>query len=160
MTETPGAQHEWLQQMVGEWESEFESQMNPDAPSEKSMGRESVRSIGGLWVMGEGHGEMPDGEAAEMYITLGYDPRKQRFVGSWIGSMMSHMWVYDGELDPTGKILTLSAEGPSMNDPSQYGQFRDVIEFTSDGNRLLTSYSLGEDGNWTKFMHGIYRRVK
>lgn len=160
MTETPAAQHEWLQQMVGEWESEFESQMSPDAPPEKSMGRESVRSIGGLWVMGEGRGKMPDGEPALMYITLGYDPRKQRFVGSWIGSMMSHMWVYDGELDPTGKILTLSAEGPSMIDPSKYGQYRDVIEFTSEGHRLLTSLYLGDDGSWTEFMRAIYRRVK
>ena len=43
-----------------------------------------------------------------------YDPQKQRFVGTWIGSMMTYLWVYEGTLDATEKVLTLNAEGPSM----------------------------------------------
>ena len=34
-----------------------------------------------------------------MIMTLGYDPQKKRFVGTLIGSMMTHLWVYDGALD-------------------------------------------------------------
>jgi Protein of unknown function (DUF1579) len=31
---------------------------------------------------------------------------KKRFVGTWIGSMMTYMWVYDGELDRSERVLT------------------------------------------------------
>jgi len=40
-------------------------------------------------------------------MTLGYDPQKKRYLGTWIGSMMSHLWVYEVELDASGSVLTL-----------------------------------------------------
>jgi uncharacterized protein DUF1579 len=46
-------------------------------------------------------------------MTLGYDPEKKQYVGTWVGSMMSYLWVYDGSLDAEEKVLTLNAEGPS-----------------------------------------------
>ena len=54
-------EHHWLERFVGEWEYEGEAIMGPDQPPMKWKGTESVRSIGGLWVQGEGTGEMPGG---------------------------------------------------------------------------------------------------
>ncbi len=67
---------------------------------------------------------MPGGDPATMLMSLGYDPAKKRFVGTWIGSMMTNLWVYDGELDPTGKILTLNAEGPSFTDKDKVAKYQ------------------------------------
>src|SRR5438045_8337211 len=106
-------EHEWLQQLVGEWTVEMEAAMAPGQPPTKVTGTESVRSLGGLWVLCEGRSEMPGGGAGTMLMTLGYDPAKQRFVGTFIGSMMSHMWLYEGTLDSAGKVLTLDTAGPS-----------------------------------------------
>ena len=160
MNAEPLSQHKWLEKMVGEWSYESEASMGPDAPPMKSSGTESVRSIGGLWVAAEGQGECPGGGPAHtMIMTLGFDPQKERFVGSWIGSMMTKMWVYDGELDAEGKALTLSAEGPDFVVEGKTGQYRDVVEFVSDDHRTLTSYALGDDGNWNKFMTAHYRRT-
>jgi Protein of unknown function (DUF1579) len=39
-------------------------------------------------------------------------------------------------------------------------QYKDVIEFTSDDHRVLTSHMLGEDGEWHEFMVAHYRRMK
>ena len=47
-------------------------------------------------------------------MTLGYDPVQKRFVGTFIGSMMTHMWIYNGTLDAAGKVLTLDTEGPGL----------------------------------------------
>ncbi len=44
----PQQEHEWLGQLIGDWESEMECVMGPDQPPMKSKGTESVRSLGGL----------------------------------------------------------------------------------------------------------------
>src|SRR5262249_12439944 len=109
----PQKEHHWLQKLVGDWTFETECIMGPDQPPEKFAGSERVRSLGGVWVLCEGRGETPGGGTGLTLMTLGYDPVKKRFVGSFIGSMMTHLWIYDGALDPAAKILTLDTEGPS-----------------------------------------------
>lgn len=153
-------EHQWLQKLVGEWTSEADATMAPDKPSETFKGTESVRSIGGVWVVCEGRGEMPGGGLATTIMTLGYDPAKQRFLGTFIGSMMTHMWVDDGELDAAGKVLTLDAEGPNFAAEGKMAKYKDAIEFKSDDHRVLTSHMLGDDGQWHGFMTAHYRRVK
>lgn len=151
-------QHQWLQKLVGEWTYETEAKMGPDQPPEKATGTETVRSIGGLWILAEGEGEMPGCGKATTIMTIGYDPEKQHYVGTWIGSMMTYLWTYDGELDPTEKILTLSSEGPAMTGEGKLAKYQDVIEFKSDDHRVLTSHVLGDDGQWHGFMTANYRR--
>ena len=159
---TPQKEHKWLEKFLGEWTSEVEMNPEPGKPAEKCLGTESVRSLGGLWILAEGQGDMPGGGGpATMMLTLGYDPQRKRFVGTWIGSMMTHLWVYDGALDAAERVLTLDAEGPSMAAPdSKMARYRDVIEFKSDDYRVLTSHMLGDDGTWHHFMTAHYRRKK
>src|ERR671919_341664 len=160
MTTKPQKEHQWLQRFVGEWTFEGEATMEPGQPPSKFTGTESVRSLGGLWFLAEGQGEMPGCGPATMMLTLGYDSQKKRYVGTWIGSMMTHLWVYDGELDADERVLTLNAEGPSMASEGKMTQYKDVIEFKSDDHRVLTSHMLRDDGNWQQFMIANYRRKK
>ncbi|MGH7397965.1 MAG: DUF1579 domain-containing protein [Candidatus Rokuibacteriota bacterium] len=159
-TAAPQKQHQWLQQLVGEWTSEADATMEPGKPPETFKGTESVRSLGGLWTLGEGQCEMPGGGAGTTVMTLGYDPNTQRFVGTFIGSMMTHLWVYDGALDAAERVLTLEAEGPSMAGEGKLAKYRDVIDFKSADHRVLTSHVLGDDGTWHQFMTATYRRRK
>ena len=156
----PQKEHQWLQRLVGEWTFENESTMKPGEPPVKFGGTESVRSLGGLWILAEGQGEMPGGGPAVMLMSLGYDPGKKRYVGTWIGSMMTHLWVYDGALDGAGNTLTLESEGPSMAGDGKMAKYRDVIEMNSDDHRVMTSHAQGEDGKWNQFMTAHYRRKK
>ena len=158
MNAQPQRQHQWLQQLVGEWTYEAEAEMGPDQPAQTFSGTESVRSIGGLWTLAEGHGEMPDGDPVTTLMTLGYDPQKNRYVGTWIGSMMTWLWIYDGEMDADEKVLTLNAEGPAMTGEGKLAKYRDVIEIRNADHRVLTSHLLGDDGEWHKFMTAHYRR--
>lgn len=160
MQAEPQQEHRWLQKLVGEWTYEAKALMEPGKPPEKCKGSESVRSLGGLWILAEGQGEMPGGGAATMILTLGYDLHKKRYVGTWVGSMMTHLWVYDGALDADGKTLTLDSEGPDMSVEGKMTRFRDVIEFESDDHRTLTSHMRGADGTWQKIMTASYRRIK
>jgi hypothetical protein len=157
MQATPEREHRWLQKLVGEWT--FETDASASA-SEKASGTERVRQLGDLWVLAEGEGRMPGGVAATTLMTLGYDPAKGRFVGTWIGSMMTHLWVYDGELDPAGRVLTLNSEGPNMTGNGSLSKYQDIIEFRSDDHRVLTARTQATDGRWQQLMMIHYRRKK
>lgn len=159
MNPEPQQQHEWLKKLVGEWTFESDSPRE-DGTVEKLTGSESVRTLGDVWVVCEGRGQMPGGGEGSSLMTLGYDPQKGRFVGTWHGSMMTNLWVYDGELDADGRKLNLESEGPSFSGDGGTDKYRDVIEFLSDDHRTLRGHVRGADGEWTNFMTAHYRRKK
>jgi hypothetical protein len=158
MKTEPQKEHEWLQRLLGEWTSEAECSPGPGQPPQTFRGSERVRSLGGLWVLCESQGEMPGGGTADMVMTLGYDPNKQCYVGTWVGSMMTHLWVYEGFLDAEERVLRLETEGPSCAADGKLAKYRDRIEIDSPDQRVLTSHMLGEDGQWRAFMTVRYRR--
>lgn len=157
---TPQKQHQWLQRLVGEWTFESECSMGPDQPPMKSTGQEVIRSLGGLWTIGEGSGEMPGGGTCQSLMTLGYDLRTGRFVGTFIASVMTNLWTYNGTLDAAEKVLTLDTEGPSFAGDGTLSKYQDIIEFLSDDHRTLSSQVLGADGQWQPFMKAHYRRKR
>lgn len=153
----PQNEHAWLEQLVGEWDVQMEGTMGPDQPPVVHTGTDSVRSLT-VWVMCEG--TMSDDATARTVMTLGFDPAKGKFLGTFIGSMMTNMWVYEGTLDAAGKVLTLDADGPSFADPTKTAKYKDAIEIVSPDHRILTSRFLGDDGTWHQFMTAHYRRKK
>jgi hypothetical protein len=160
MQAEPQAEHRWLERLVGEWTSESECFMGPDQPPLKSSGVEVVRSLGGLWVVAGGEGPMPEGGSMRSILTLGYDPAGKRYVGTFIASVMSHLWIYSGgSVDAAGKVLALDAEGPSFTGAGT-AKYIDSIEFLDDDHRTLTSRILGDDGQWFQFMTAHYYRKK
>ncbi len=159
MESGPQKEHHWLNRLEGEWTFEGTANAGPGKPPEKFTGSETGRSIGGFWIMLEGRGQMPEGgDASTTIMSLGYDPESKRYRGTFMGSMMSHLWIYDGEIDQAG-VLTLEAEGPSFTDPSVMTQYRDTIEFKTDDHRVLTSSYRDADGVYQQFMMTDYSRV-
>ncbi len=154
---TQEKEHQWLQRFVGEWVSETEA-IAPGQPAFTTTGTETVRSIGGIWVIAENTSPTPMGMPMTGLLTIGYNPQEKKFVGTWIDSMTSHLWTYEGSLDPAGRILTLEAEGPSFVDPAKTCRYRDAIELKSDDHKVLTSSVLGDDGEWQRFVTVNYRR--
>ncbi len=160
MSVEPQEEHRWLERLVGEWTYESEAEAAPGEPPLKDTGTESVRSLGGVWVVCEGRGELPGGGTQTTLMTLGYDPAKQRYVGTFVGSMMPQMWIYEGEMDPASGVLALDSEGPSYTTEGETARYRDRIELRSDDHRVMTSSYLGDDGEWHEFMTSHYRRKK
>jgi hypothetical protein len=154
---TPGPQHEWLQQLVGEWESKGEM-IAPDQPTVTTEGAETVRAIGGFWIQAENRGDFM-GTPFTGLLTLGYNNEQQQYVGTWIDSVNDYLWTYEGSVDESGKILTLETEGPCHMGPAETARFREVIEIKSPDHKVFTSSMQGEDGSWTTFMRIDYRRV-
>lgn len=153
----PTPDHGWLQRMLGEWRFETDCVM-PGGDVQKAAGVERVRSLGGYWVVGESEGEMPGGGPARWIVTMGFDPGAQRFRGTFVGSMMPHMFVYDGRLEADGRTLTLDTEGPAMQGPGT-ARYQDIVEMVGDDRRILTSRVEGPDGSWTQIMSSRFQRI-
>jgi hypothetical protein len=126
----------------------------------KNSGSDTVRPLGGLWTIGEWTSEMPDGSNCDSVMMLGYDTQQKRFVGTFVTSAMTHLWVYGSELDNEGNVLTLETEGPSFAGDGTMAKYRDIIELFDDSTRTLSSQVLDSDGQWRQFMASQYRRLK
>jgi hypothetical protein len=149
-------EHAFLQKLVGNWEMLGET---TDVTPDEHGWQESVRSLHGIWFLAEGHGKMPDGADASSLLTLGYDPAKGKYVGSWIGSMMNHMWVYEGALDADGRTLLLDTTGPDFENEGQTARYREHLAFEDDDNRTFSSHVMTPEGSWRQFMMVRYRRT-
>ncbi|WP_040485307.1 DUF1579 domain-containing protein [Lutibaculum baratangense] len=161
MNPEPQDEHRWLQKLVGDWTVTMSAECGAagEAPQDVSWS-ETVRALNDLWIVGEGSGAMPDGTPVTTIITLGYDPRVKAFVGTWIGTMMTHMWVYRGSLDDSGKVLTLDCEGPDFENPERTLRYQDVITILDDDRRTLTGRVQGADGEWKVMMVAHYTRTR
>ena len=154
----PTKEHAWLHQAVGEWETDGEANMGPGQPAIKCTGTETVRGLGKFWTVTESKMSIMEMPMAGV-MTLGYDPEKKKYVGTWVDSMTSHLWQYQGTVDAAGKVLTLEAEGPNPAAPGTMAKFRETIEFKSKDHKVFTS-SMESDGQWVTFVTMNAKRKK
>jgi hypothetical protein len=151
----PQKEHEWLQKFVGEWDSLGKGVMAEGEPPMECKGSTKSRMLGGFWLISEGQGDAM-GVPMETVMQLGFDTKKNKFVGTWADSMFNHMWHYEGTVE--GDTLTLNTEGPNMTDPGKMAKYRDVFEFKTPDHYTLSSSAQGENGKWTTFMTADFRK--
>jgi hypothetical protein len=156
---SPTPQHHWLRQLLGDWVYQLPGPDATEGAPSCGPGRETGRAIGELWVQLEGEFTMPDGSPAYTVMTLGFNPATGRFTGTWVGSMMTHLWIYDGELNAEGTTLSLYSEGPDFQDPAKTARYKDVIELLPGGLRKLSGHCQNPDGSWQQFMETVYGRA-
>lgn len=150
----PQAEHDWLHRLVGDWAYAVEATVGPDQPPMTETGTESVRSLGGLWTVGE----WKSADSTSL-MTLGFDPAAGKFVGTFASSMTTYLWTYSGTLNDAKTVLTLDAVGPSFTGDGTMASYQDVIEFLPDGRRTLSSRIKQPDGTWIHFMTATYTRT-
>ncbi|HTO34002.1 MAG TPA: DUF1579 domain-containing protein [Pararhizobium sp.] len=152
-------EHRWLEQLVGRWRLVFDM---PDASDHGDPGgkwEETVRSLGGAWVVCETTGSMPDGSSATNILSLGFDPLKKRYVGSFVSSAMTNLWVYEGTLDETGTILTLDCDGPDFETVGRTARYQDILTIQGADRRNFSSRVQTADGTWKPIMSCDYHRL-
>lgn len=140
-------EHRWLKQLVGEWK----------VVTDDGEGTESISSIGENWILGTAiwkGGEMGDMESV---VTLGYDDAKGKFVGSWAGTMLNMLWIYEGYVE--GNRLVLECEGPNFDGTPGISKYRDIQIIDDENHRRLVAETQDKDGNWNQFMETKYERV-
>lgn len=154
----PVKEHQWLKKFVGQWSTTSKASMGPNLPPMECSGTIESRMIGEFWVVNEMQSDV-QGTPMRGLQTIGYDPAKKKCVGTWVDSMVNHLWLYEGTVDESGNKLTLETEGPNFMADGKLAKFRDSYEFKSPNHVIVTSSMLGEDGKWITFMYGESKRM-
>jgi uncharacterized protein DUF1579 len=103
---TPGEGHKALAGMVGTWDAEVTSWMDPGQPPMKSKGTSENRMVlGGRWVESKFTSEMM-GQPFEGLGYTGYDNYKKKYIGTWQDNMSTAVMVSEGTMDAGGKVMT------------------------------------------------------
>jgi hypothetical protein len=150
----PGPEHEMLKKDVGTWDATVEMFMEPGGAPAVSKGTETVAMMGGFWQITEFKSEMM-GQPFEGRGTMGFDPAKKKFVGTWVDTMAPGYYTVEGTYDPATKTLTATMEGP---DPSGgRTTTKETTEWKDSDTRVFTMYA--PDGK-TVGMRISYKRRK
>jgi hypothetical protein len=152
----PQKEHKLLQNFVGDWDTESDAMQGPNQPPMKYKGQMHAAALGQMWLVANVENNIM-GTKMNAQFTLGYDPDTKKYVGTWIDSIMNHMWHYNGWLEDDGKTLILEAEGPNMLEPGKTAKFRDIYIFKSP-DEMETKALMQQDGEWITFATGSSKR--
>jgi hypothetical protein len=150
---TPGPEHAMLGKDVGTWDATVEMFM-PGAPPSVSKGTEVVTMMGGFWQLTEFKSEMM-GQPFEGRGTMGFDPTKKKYVGTWVDTMAPAYYTVEGTYDAATKTLTGWMDGP---DPTGVvTKTKETTEWKDADTRVFTMYA--PDGK-APLMKITYKRRK
>jgi hypothetical protein len=158
MFDKPTKEHQFFDDMIGEWTFEHSCDTTAEQSSSSTTGKAIAKSYGGLWLIMECEGNSEPMGRWFSQFTLGYDPQNRRYHGTFVASMMSHLWLYQGQVDSSGKRLVLDVRGPQMAGDGM-ANYQDIFEIVDRDYWILRSQIQGDDGNWSQFMEGHHRRV-
>jgi len=111
---TPGAPHKMLAKWVGSWITRTRVWMEPDKPPSEGTGAcEQKMIFDGRYLQQEYTGEMMGSPFTGANI-IGYDNHTKKYVSTWIDSMSTGIYYFEGTASPDGKIITQES---SYDDP-------------------------------------------
>lgn len=153
----PGPEHEVLKQDVGTWDATVEI-FGPGQPPVVHQGVETNALMAGLWLVTDYKSINPAGPPFEGRGMYGYDPKKKKYVSSWVDSMSTSLAMAESSYDAKTKTMSGSSEEP---DPSgKTVKMRWTTEYKDGDTRVSTNYMTGPDGKETPTMRISYKRRK
>jgi len=142
-TGTPGAGHEALQALEGDWNAEVHCFMDPGAQAEVHRGTASVQSIlGGRFLEEEFHSEMM-GKPFTGRGIFGYDNTKQKFVSVWLDDMNTGIHVSEGRGDHGNKVISLEGKSNCAATGQQDVPMGQIIRVLSPDKHMVELYNDG-----------------
>jgi hypothetical protein len=153
----PGPAHQVFKEAAGTWDARVESFMAPGEPS-LSTGVEVNRvGCGGLCMISDFKGEF-FGASFEGHGTETWDPKQEKYVGSWTDSMSTGLSLTESTYDAATKTMTGWMEGPDMT--GNVAKMRSVSRLKDADTRIFEMFNTGPDGKEVLGMRITYTRQK
>ncbi len=153
----PGANHERLKKLEGQWNLTARWSMDPSQPMQEAKSTAVVRAImDGRYFQEEVTGEMMGRPFNGVGIT-GYDNVLKKYVSSWIDNMGTGIMTSEGTADETGKLIQWTGQSA---DPTtgKLAKYRMVTRFVDDNKHVFEMYGPGPNGKEAKMMEITYER--
>ena len=111
---TPGPPHKMLARLAGSWTTRTKAWMEPDKPPAEGKGIcEQKMLLDGRYLHQEYAGEMM-GDPFSGINVIGYDNHTKKYVSTWIDSMSTGIYCFEGTGSGDGKTITQES---SYDDP-------------------------------------------
>ena len=153
----PGPEHERLKSNVGTWKVDCTYFMDPSQPPMKVEATETIEMIGPFWTVSLFESSFMSAPFAGR-ATLGYDPRKEKWIGTWIDAMSPHMYVMEGRYDDDGKVLTMLCEAPAPMMDGKLTQYRSTAWDVDPDQRRFEMFVTMPDGTECQMFSYVYAR--
>lgn len=153
---TPGAPHKLLASMAGSWNTKTKSWMEPGKPPEESAGVcEQKMIFGGRFLQQECTGQMMGSAFNGMGFT-GYDNHTRKFVSTWMDTMGTAIYLFEGPAGADGKSFTQRCR---YDDPVKGPmEWRSVCKLVDENNIFFEMYGTALGGAEEKMMEMTYTR--
>lgn len=139
----PVEQHRKVLAGVGDWEgSVFMTVPGMDEPMEMPC-VESIKAVGNFWTTSEFTGDFGGAEFTGV-SQMGYDPKKKKYVGTWIDNQHPYMAMMEGDWDAKKNAIVMHYD---MFD-TMSGSFLKMRNETvhADGKYVMTFFTLSDEG--------------
>jgi hypothetical protein len=136
--ERPGPEHAHMKEFVGKWDAVMEM------GGQKSKATAEYRTIcDGMWLESDFEGDL-GGIKFQGHGVDGYNQKKKKYVGVWVDSMSSAPLHFEGDIDPTTKLMVMSGE--SLGPDGKPQKFKSTTEFKDKNHFTFKMYMVEPDG--------------
>jgi hypothetical protein len=155
---TPGEPHKMLASLEGSWTTKTRGWMEPDKPPTDSTGTcEQKMLLGGRYLQQEYTGDMM-GEPFTGINIIGYDNHTKKYVSTWIDSMSTGIYCFEGTVSSDGKTIT---QENSYDDPVRGPMiWRSISRFVDDNTLEYEMYMIPKSGKEEKMMEMTVSRKR
>jgi hypothetical protein len=153
---TPGAPHKLLASMAGGWNTRIRSWMEPNKPPMESLGTcEQKMVLGGRFLQQEFTSEVMGSSYIGIGV-IGYDNHTKKYVSTWMDSMSTHIYFFEGSGSADGKTITQECR---YDDPIKGPmKWRSVTRIVDDNTHVFEMYGSDKSGKEEKMMEITYTR--
>jgi Protein of unknown function (DUF1579) len=155
---TPGTPHKVLAKLVGSWTTKTTAWMEPDKPPMEGTGTcEQKMLFDGRYLQQEYAGEMM-GDKFSGTNLIGYDNHTKKYVSTWIDSMSTGIYYFEGTASADGKTITQES---SYDDPVRGPTlWRSVTRIVDDNTLQYEMYLTPKGGKEEKMMEMTVARKR
>lgn len=155
---TPGAPHKKLAKLEGAWSTKTRAWMDPDKPPMEGTGTCKQKMVlDGRYLQQEYKGKMMGSPFTGINL-IGYDNHTKKYMSTWIDSMSTGIYYFEGTASADGKTITQEC---SYDDPVRGPMvWRSVTKIVNANTVQYEMYLTPKGGKEEKMMEMTVTRKR